>query len=93
MENKKKRPILIEVVKESDTGKFVNWKAVIPKIQNVKTESKYRIGLNAEMLYRLQQSLGSNQVRLTFYEGGSKPIQVEPLNDTNGKYGIIMPCN
>ena len=58
MEHKKKRPILIEVVKESDAGRFVDWKAVIPKIQNVKTESKEEIKLNAELLYRLQQCLG-----------------------------------
>ena len=92
MEHKRKRPILIEVVKESDAGRFVNWEAVIPKTNNVKTESKQEIKLNAELLYRLQQCLGSSQVRLTFYEG-NKPIQIEPLKDARGKYGIIMPCN
>ena len=89
MEHKKKRPILIEVVKESDAGKFVNWEAVTPK--GLKTESKQEIRLNAELLYRLQQCLGSSQVRLTFYEG-NKPIEVKPLAHTWGKYGIIMPC-
>jgi len=97
MEHKKKRSVLIEVVKETDDpfytiGKFPDWKSAFPSLNNIEKELKPKIGIDADNLYRLQQSMGLKTSILTFFKG-YKPAEVDSISGrTNNVYGLIGQC-
>jgi DNA polymerase III sliding clamp (beta) subunit (PCNA family) len=69
-------------------GNFPNWKQVIPN----ENRGGYKIGLNAEMLYDLAQSLGGNEVILEVFDEVSPIIvKAHPNHAISGSLGVLMP--
>jgi len=81
----------------TDAGQFPRWDSLEPD----NGAQPFSIGVDAELLFRLAQSLGSKErsgvrVKLTFVTGPDgnpnpvRPITVRPLTD-NGSSGLLMP--
>lgn len=94
-----KRDTFIQIETEETVGKYPNWEAVVPELNNNSRVDLNTISLNAGLMVDLQKALNFISSELHFY-GANKAIGVHNgnnketlLKDTKnkGNYGIIMP--
>lgn len=82
------------IVIERDGLKYVNYQAVIPKFEEKKEIDC--IGVSFDKIEMLSKSMffpnDIKNVKLTFFEK-TRSILVNPVNDDNGQFGIIMPIH
>jgi len=67
---------------------YPNWKKIVPD----GSSHKFKIGIDARLLYNLSQALGADKVILRIDQSDDRgAILVEPLAaDNNGEEGLIM---
>lgn len=94
-----KRPIFIKVETQENVGKYPNWEAVVPSLNDsYKISPINAIGVNTELLAKLQKALGFVASKLVFY-AENRAIMVydgkttDSARDivTTGSYGLVMP--
>lgn len=68
---------------------FPRWRRIAEKSVNDKKQKYYSVTLDAELLYRLSQAIGSDEVHLMIPEDGQEVILVR--SNRCDAYGFICP--
>jgi hypothetical protein len=74
---------------------FPPWRMVVP----APSDDDFIVGIDAKLLLELADAIGAENratkqriVKLRIPRSGVDPITVEPNNNLDGSYGLIMPC-
>ena len=89
----KKRAVLIETSTQDKIGEYPNWQAIMPT-RETRVAELNAIGVNAQLLFELQKSLGYTEGLKMQFSGQSKAIYCSSAKDSDsGAYGLIMPIS
>jgi hypothetical protein len=73
-----------------DDMQYPNWRQVVPAADR---ESKFRIRLDAELLFKLAKAIsGNGDAHVTLEFGSDERDVIKVTGTLPGGYGVLMPC-